>query len=77
MNKKSTKIKLMKKKEKLVDGVVAIIGKLAIERKIWYYRCKICGKSRRTSHKKVNAIIGICKKCRKAEINKNQTRIFD
>lgn len=55
----------------------AIKKKLVSERRVWIFTCKVCGKRNRRSHKKINAIIGKCLKCRHNEPNPNQTRLFN
>lgn len=47
------------------------------ERHIWYFKCSKCGKSRRVSVKKKKAVDGICAKCRKNAVNKNQLPLPD
>ncbi len=47
------------------------------ERRIWYFSCSKCGKNHRQSHRKKNAKIQLCLKCRKNEVPENQLSIFN
>ena len=47
------------------------------ERRIWYFTCEKCGKAHRQSHRKKNAQVHICRKCRGVEVAENQLKIFE
>lgn len=47
------------------------------ERRVYYFACSKCGSSNRQSLKRAKARAGVCRKCRKVTINKDQIPLFD
>lgn len=46
------------------------------ERRIWYFPCSSCGKTKAQSHKKKKAGTGLCRKCRRNKVPDNQPDLF-
>ncbi len=66
---------MIKKVKKPTKETLNIAGNLIKWRKINFYNCVGCQKKRSTFFYK-KAKEGICRKCRKAEVNENQTALF-
>jgi hypothetical protein len=47
------------------------------ERHVYFFRCKECGKSKRSSFKRRIARAKRCRTCRSVRPNENQQRLFD
>jgi len=48
----------------------------AMRRQIYFFECSVCHQNRESVYKN-KADQGICRGCRRAEINKNQANLFD
>lgn len=51
-------------------------ARLYKERHLYYYTCSGCGKQRSTLKKK-KQLIGVCTKCKRSEVSKNQISLFN